>query len=64
MKAAANEIIKARRMKLGLSQKELADKAGVSANTVYNVEAGKTANLTTYKKICNALELKLSRVLK
>ena len=64
MKAAANEVIRARRLKLGMSQKELAEKAGVSTNTVYNVEAGKSASLTSYKKICDALELKLSRVLK
>lgn len=65
MKAAANEIIKEKRMKLGLSQKDLAKKAGVSHNTVYNVENSKgTQSLTTYKKICDALGIKVSSVLK
>ena len=65
MKAAANEIIKAKRLKLGLSQKDLAAKAGVSPNTVYNVENAKgSQTLTTYKKICDALEIKVSSVLK
>ncbi len=65
MKAAANEIIKEKRMKLGLSQKDLAKKAGVSHNTVYNVENAKgTQSLTTYKKICDALGIKVSSVLK
>ena len=65
MKAAANEIIKEKRMKLGLSQRDLAKKAGVSHNTVYNVENAKgTQSLTTYKKICDALGIKVSSVLK
>ncbi|MBR5180251.1 MAG: helix-turn-helix transcriptional regulator [Lachnospiraceae bacterium] len=65
MKAAANEIIREKRMKLGLSQRDLAKKAGVSHNTVYNVENAKgTQSLTTYKKICDALGIKVSSVLK
>ena len=38
MKANAHEIIKEKRLKLGLSQKELAEKAGLSHNTIYNLE--------------------------
>ena len=65
MKSNANEIIKAKRLKLGLSQKQLAEKAGLSHNTIYNLEANKVApNLETYQKVCDALGLKLSSVLK
>lgn len=65
MKANANEIIKAKRLKLGLSQKALAEKAGVSLNTVYNLEAQKNQpTFTTYMKICQALGIKLSSILK
>ncbi len=65
MKANAHEIIKEKRLKLGLSQKELAEKAGLSHNTIYNLEANKVAtNLETYQKVCDALGLKLSSVLK
>ncbi len=65
MKTAANEIIKAKRLKLGLSQKELAAKAGVSHNTIYNLEAAKgIPNLATYQKVCEALGIKLSSILK
>lgn len=65
VKANANEIIKAKRLKLGLSQKALAEKAGVSLNTVYNLEAQKNQpTFTTYMKICEALGIKLSSILK
>lgn len=65
MKANANEIIKAKRLKLGLSQKALAEKAGVSLNTVYNLEAqNNTPTIITYQKICDALGIKLTSILK
>ena len=65
MKAAANEYLKAKRLKLGLSQRELAEKAGVSTNTIGNIETNKgTPNLATYKKVCDALGVKVSSVLK
>lgn len=65
MKAAANEIIKAKRLELGWSQRELARKAGLSYNTIYKIEANKVIvpNLETYEKVCKALGIKLSRLL-
>lgn len=63
MKAAASEIIKLKRLNLGLSQKELAEKAGVSLNTIYNVECNKVVpNFSTYQKICDALGIKVSSI--
>lgn len=64
MKANAHEIIKEKRLKLGLSQKQLAEKSGVSHNTIYNLEANKVSpNLETYEKVCNALGIKLASIL-
>ena len=64
MKENAHEIIKEKRMKLGLSQKQLADKAGLSHNTVYNLETNRVStNLETYEKICKVLGIKLSSLL-
>ncbi|MCR4888787.1 MAG: helix-turn-helix domain-containing protein [Ruminococcus sp.] len=60
----AAEIIRTRRLKLGLSQKKLAEKAGLCINTIYNVEANKgKPDLATYQKICDALGIKLSSIL-
>lgn len=64
MKENAHEIIKEKRLKLGLSQKQLADKAGLSHNTVYNLETNRVStNLETYEKICKVLGIKLSSLL-
>ncbi|HRU97010.1 MAG TPA: helix-turn-helix transcriptional regulator [Ruminococcus sp.] len=60
----ANEILKEKRLELGLSQKQLADKAGLSHNTVYNLETNRVStNLETYEKICKVLGIKLSSLL-
>ena len=65
MNAAANKIIKEKRLKLGWSQKELAQKAGLCHNTIYNLEANKGAiKLETYEKVCKALGIKMSILLK
>lgn len=65
MKTAANEIIKAKRLELGWSQKQLAEKAGLCHNTIYNLEANKGAiKLETYEKVCKALGIKMSILLK
>ena len=64
MRADANEIIKDERLKLGLSQKQLAEKAGLSHNTIYKLETSKVAtNLDTYEKVCKALGIKLSSLM-
>ena len=64
MKADAHEVIKEKRLKLWLSQKQLADKAGLSHNTVYNLESNRVStNLETYEKICKVLGIKLSSLL-
>lgn len=59
-----NEYLKEKRLELGLSQKELAEKAGVSSNTIYNIEKGNfSPNVSTYQKICKALNIKLADIL-
>ena len=64
MNTAANKIIKEKRLRLGWSQKELARKAGLCHNTIYNLEANKGATkLETYEKVCKALGIKMSRLL-
>ena len=64
MKENAHEIIKKKRLELGLSQQQLADKAGLSHNTVYNLESNRVStNLETYEKICKVLGIKLSSLL-
>lgn len=61
MKAAASEIIKDKRMRLGWSQKELAEKAGLCKNTIYNLEANKgVTKFETYEKVCKALGIKIT----
>ncbi len=63
-KGTASDILKARRLELGLSQKKLAAKAGVSFNTVYKVETNiGNPTIATYQKLCDALGIKLSSIL-
>ena len=47
--------IRAARQALGLTQNELADKAGVSARTIHAVEKGRQCRQTTKRQILNAL---------
>lgn len=50
--------LKEEREKAGMSQLELAYKAGLSQNMITYLETGKrTPTLTTILKICNALEI-------
>ena len=52
--------IKERRKALKITQKELADLAGISINTVVAVERGQgDPKISTYLAICNVLGLKL-----
>lgn len=50
--------IKFYREKKGLTQEQLAEKSGVSRNTISSLEAGSAKNITleNMKKIANALE--------
>jgi len=48
------------RSKLGLSQKELAEKAKITQQQLSKVENGVNCNLTTFLKICHALDIKIS----
>lgn len=49
------EAIQSRRVELGLRQEDLADTAGVSPNTIGNLESGKRGRLLTLPKIARAL---------
>ena len=52
--------IKERRKALNITQKELADLAGISINTVVAAERGQgDPKISTYLAICNVLGLKL-----
>jgi len=47
------------REELGLSQQEVAEKAKVTQQQLSKVENGVNCNISTFLKICNALELRL-----
>lgn len=56
--------VRLERMRKGLSQKELAEKSGLSANTIFKCEAGKTLpNTATLQKIASALSCDISQVI-
>lgn len=51
---------KALRVLAGLSQRRLAERAGVAKITVGRIERGETASLPTLQKIATALEVRLA----
>ena len=56
--------IKDLRIKKGITQKDLAEKAGLSANALCNIEKGYAfPPKETIKAICNALEIPVSLLL-
>lgn len=56
-----NEIIKYHRKKSGLTQKSLADLAGVGKTVVFDIEKGKTSiQYDTLVKILDALNIKIN----
>ena len=58
------EILRKTREEKGLTQKQLAEKTGLSLNTIYNAEkVTATCHLDTYRKICAVLGLKLSDII-
>lgn len=64
MAKTTGEIIREKREEMKLSQKQLAIKAGLNANTIYNAEkANVKCSLDTYRKICAVLGLKLSDII-
>lgn len=46
-----SDMVKKYRLKLNLSQEQLADELGISLRTVRNIESGRTASNTTVKAI-------------
>jgi transcriptional regulator with XRE-family HTH domain len=55
--------IKEERKNLGLTQNELAEKAGITDNYLSYIEAGKkSASLTTIKHIADALHVHISKL--
>ena len=49
--------IRAARQALGLTQTELADKAGISARTIHAIEKGRPCRQATKRKILIALDV-------
>jgi HTH-type transcriptional regulator / antitoxin HipB len=58
MAVKIGDIIKSTRKKAGLSQKELADLAGVGKTTVFDIENGKeTVRFANIRRICGVLNI-------
>lgn len=58
------EKVREERLKRGLSQEELAGKAGVHRTYIGMIERGeKNITLTNIKKVANALDLKIDQLL-
>lgn len=56
------EVIKCKRMALGMTQSELADIAGVSANTISQFERGEVVHTATLKSIKYSVEEYINRL--
>ncbi len=52
--------LKKRRLDLGLTQLEVAERAGVSTRSVMRVETGKEVDETTLRKLCQALRVEFT----
>lgn len=54
-------VIRTMRKKAGLTQRELADLAGVGKTLIFDIEKGRqTVSLTHFLKICRALNIDLT----
>ena len=64
-KSAIGQVLRAKREKLGISQEELAEHAGVDRTYVSSLERGlKSPTLETFERICTALGTLPESVLK
>ena len=50
------------RKKLGISQQELAKKAHITQQQLSRIESGMNCNLSTFLKVCHALQVKFNLV--
>ena len=57
-----HQIIKERRLDMGLSQKQVAEKANLTFQTVLSIEKGRSATIDSLKAILKALDLKIQLV--
>ena len=51
------DIIKKKRKQMSMTQKELAERCGVSYQSISNIETGKTFSLNLLTKVCHELGL-------
>jgi transcriptional regulator with XRE-family HTH domain len=56
------EIIKKKRKQMGMTQKELAERCGVSYQTISNLERGVAYSKDLLEKVCSILDLGLAIV--
>ena len=52
-----HETIKMRRKEIGVTQKDLAKKIGVTNQSISNFEQSGTCSLSTFKRMCDELDL-------
>ena len=53
------EVIAEKRKEPGLSQKEVAERAGLTYQSILNAEKGKSCTVNTIRKICSTLGLSI-----
>ncbi len=51
------------RLRRGMSVAELAEKAGMAAKTVYDIERGSATRITTVRKVAAALDVEIAELL-
>lgn len=54
------ELLKARRLALGMTQREVAEKAKMQSNSIINIEKGRRGiSVQLLERLCKVLELKI-----